>query len=106
MKKRVDFCKKIIEKKIKGDNIFFTDETKIDMSPYTNDSIRLTNESKTKLKRVDLEVYELINRQEKKFEKSLIIEGALSAFGLTRLLFLESRKYLKRIRLWPISFKF
>ena len=68
MKKRVDFCKKIIEKKIKGDNIFFTDETKIDMSPYTNDSIRLTNESKIKLKRGELEVYDLINRQEKKFE--------------------------------------
>ena len=89
MKKRVDFCEKIIEKKIKGDNIFFTDETKIDMSPYTNDSIRLTNESKIKLKRGDLEVYDLINRQEKKFEKSLIIAGGLSAFGLSRLIVLE-----------------
>ena len=59
------------------------------MSPYTNDSIRLTNESKIKLKRGDLEVYDLINRQEKKFEKSLIIAGGLSAFGLSRLIVLE-----------------
>ena len=35
------------------------------MSPYTNDSIRLTNESKIKLKRGDLEVYHLINDKKK-----------------------------------------
>ena len=51
MKKRLEFCQKIIEKKIKGEHIFFTDETKINMSPYTNDSIRLVNDSKIKLKK-------------------------------------------------------
>jgi len=38
---RVSFCKKIIEKKIQGKDIFFTDETKIDTSSY-NDFIRIT----------------------------------------------------------------
>ena len=35
----------------------------------------------TKLKRGDLEVYDLVNRQEKKFEQSIIIEGGVSSFG-------------------------
>ena len=59
------------------------------MSPYTNDSIRLANDSKIKLKKGDFEVYDLINRQEKKFEKRLIIAGGISAFGLSRLIVLE-----------------
>ena len=48
--------------------IFFTDEFKIDLSSYTKDSIRLEPETKEKLKSGDLSVYNLINRQQKKFE--------------------------------------
>ena len=33
--KRVKFCKEILKMGIEGKNIFFTDETKIDTSPYT-----------------------------------------------------------------------
>ena len=48
--------------------IFFTDEFKIDLNLYTKDSIRLEHETKEKLKSGDLSVYNLINRQQKKFE--------------------------------------
>ena len=40
-KERVKFCESILNKRIKGEQIFFTDETKIDMTPFLNDSIRL-----------------------------------------------------------------
>lgn len=46
----------------------FTDEAKIDMSPYTRDSIRLTKSSQKKLKKEKLDVYQLINREQRKFE--------------------------------------
>ena len=62
MKKRVNFFKK---NKTKDDNIFFTVETKIDMSPNENESIWLTNGSKIKLKKGNLEVYDLLNWQKK-----------------------------------------
>ena len=49
--KRVEFCKKMIEKNISGKNILFTDEAIIDMGCYyTHDSIRLSD-NKTKLKK-------------------------------------------------------
>ena len=44
-KERVKFCENILNKKIKGEHIFFTDETKIDMAPFLNDSIRLSLEN-------------------------------------------------------------
>ena len=47
----MEFCHDILKKGIKGDQMFFTDETKIEMRSYINDSIRLTKESKQKLKK-------------------------------------------------------
>ena len=45
--KRVEFCKKMIEKNIYGKNILFTDEAIIDMGCYfTHDSIRLSDDNK------------------------------------------------------------
>ena len=49
--KRVEFCKKMIEKNISGKNILFTDEAIIDMGCYTHDSIRLSDDNKIKLKK-------------------------------------------------------
>ena len=48
---RVKFCKMILEKGIKGDQIFFTDETKIEMGAYINDHILFSKNSKEKLKK-------------------------------------------------------
>jgi len=41
----------------------FTDETKIDLSPFTRDSIRLTKENTKKLKNGNIDIYQLISRQ-------------------------------------------
>ena len=64
-RKRIDFCKKILEKGLTGKEIFFTDETQIDLSNYVNDSIRLTKENEEKLKKGELDVYDLITRPKK-----------------------------------------
>jgi len=88
-KKRIKFCKKIINKGLKGEEIMFTDETKIDMSPFLRDSIRLTSGTQNKLKKGDLSIYNLINREEKKFENSIMIAGGISSSGLSHLILLD-----------------
>lgn len=89
MQKRFSFCQQILDKKISYKEIMFTDECKIDLSPYTNDLIRLDPEDKEKLKNGESQAYNLINRPQKKFEKSLIIAGGVSFYGTSKLLFLD-----------------
>ena len=88
-KKRIKFCKWILDKNIKYDQIFFSDETKIDLSPLLNDSIRLSKINQEKLKEGNTGAFELINRPKKKFEKSISIGGAICFYGLSNLLLLE-----------------
>jgi len=49
---------------------------------YTHDSIRLSD-NKTKLKKGDKEAFKLINKEEKKFEPSILIAGGIYSGGLT-----------------------
>ena len=42
------------------------------MGCYTHDSIRLSDKNKKKLKKGDKEAYKLINKEEKKFEPSIL----------------------------------
>ena len=86
---RVKFCKMILDKGIKGEQIFFTDETKIEMGPYVNDHIRLSKDSKEKLKKGDEDAFDLINRPQKKFELSLMVAGGICSNGLSDLIILE-----------------
>ena len=86
---RVKFCKMILEKGIKGDQIFFSDETKIEMGAYVNDHIRLSKDSKEKLKKGDEDAFDLINRPQKKFELSLMVAGGICSKGLSDLIILE-----------------
>ena len=94
-KKRLEFCKKIIDseidgKKLDGINIFFTDETKIDTAPNTsNESIRISSKVKNKLKSGDEEGYKIINRETKKYEPSIIVAGGVSYYGLSDLILLK-----------------
>ena len=67
----------------------FTEETKIDFSPFTRDSIRLTKENTTKLKNGNVDIYELISRQKRKIELSIMIAGRISSYRLSRLLLLD-----------------
>ena len=43
--KRVEFCKMILKRKLTGKEIFFTDETQIDLCNFTNDAVRLSKEN-------------------------------------------------------------
>ena len=49
---------------------------------YTHDSIRLSD-NKKKLKKGDKEAFKLINKEEKKFEPSILIAGGIYSGGLT-----------------------
>ena len=50
-KKRYEFCKTIIEKELKPEQIFFTDESKVELGSFTNDMIRLNPEKKNLMKK-------------------------------------------------------
>ena len=63
---------------MKPEQIFFTDESKVELGSFTRDSIRL-----------DQETYNLINRPQKKFEESITMVGGLNYHGLGNLIFLE-----------------
>ena len=50
-KKRLEFCKKIVQMGIEGKNIFFTDETRMDTAPNTKgESIRVSSITRNKIK--------------------------------------------------------
>ena len=88
-KQRVEFCQNILKNKIKGESIFFTDETQIKLGGYTNDYIRLSEENEKRLKKGDEEVLDLMRRPEKKFEQSILIGGGTSFYGLGSLILFE-----------------
>lgn len=88
-KKRVEFCKRILEGGIDSKSLMFTDECRIDLGAYTRDWVRLDSEFQQKLKNGNTEVYNLINRATKKFEPSIMVAGGISYFGLTNIIFVE-----------------
>ena len=49
----------------------------------------MSKENLEKLKKGDSDIYQLINRPEKKFEKSIMISGGISYYGLSKLIILE-----------------
>ena len=79
----------MIPKQIKGEDIFFTDETGIDLNPFSYDYIRLYPEELKKLREGDPELCELVNRQVKKFEKGIMVAGGISYYGLSNIIFIE-----------------
>ena len=89
MQRRVEYCNMIIDRKINFDQIMFTDECIIDLSSYTNDSIRLDPMTKEQLKVGDRKVYDLVNRPKRKYEKYLMIAGGICYYGVSHLMFLE-----------------
>lgn len=61
------------------------------MRIFTKDSIQLTKKSQDQLKKGEHEVYQLINRLEKKFEKAIMIGGGICHYnyGLSYLILLK-----------------
>ena len=88
MEERVKFCKDILSKGLTYKDIMFTDETKIELGNYTHDFIRLSPQTREKLKNGEEEAYNLVNRPQRKFEKSLMLAGGISYHGLTKLIIL------------------
>ena len=89
MKERLKFCKDILSRGLSIKDIMFTDESKIKLGNYTNDSIRLSPKTREKLKNGEKEAYELINWPERKFEKSLMVVGGNIYNGLANLIILD-----------------
>ena len=89
MDERLKFCKDILSRGLSIKDIMFTDETKIELGNYTNDSIRLSPKTREQLKNGEKEANELINRPERKFEKSLMVAGGITYNGLTKLIILD-----------------
>ena len=56
---------------------------------YIHDSIRLSDDNKKNLKKGDKEAFKLINKEEKKFEPSILIDGVIYSGGLTDLIINE-----------------
>ena len=73
-RKRVKFCEKLLKKRIQGKNIFFTDETTIDLSPVIN-GIRLTPKKQKELRKGDERALGMVTVPEKKHELSIMIAG-------------------------------
>ena len=75
--------------KVDRERNFFTDETQIDLSNYVNDLIRLNKKNEEKLQKGELDIYDLITRPKKKFEKSIMVAGGISFNGVGRLMLLN-----------------
>ena len=63
------FCQNILNMKLEGKDLFFTDESQMDCSPFVNENIRLSPEKKEKMKNGDIEALNLVNNQADKFPK-------------------------------------
>ena len=87
--KRVDFCKKILQRGINSKSIMLADECRFNFGAYTRDWIRLDSNSQQKLKNGNAEIYNLISRSIKKFEPSIMVDGGISYYGLSNIIFVE-----------------
>ena len=80
-KKRVEFCKMVLKKNWTGKEIFFKDETQIDLSNYLNVAIRLNKEIEEKLKQGKLDVYDLVTRPKKNLKNQSWWQEVFQAKG-------------------------
>jgi len=86
---RLKFCKKVIDMELEGKDLFFTDESQMDCSPFVNEHIRLSPENQEKMKNGDIEALNLVNKQADKFPKKILIAGGISYYGLSDLIIVE-----------------
>ena len=86
---RIKFCKKILDLKLRGKDIFFTDESQMDCNPFVNEQIRLSPENAQKLKKGDPDALNLLNKDAEKFPKKILIAGGISFYGLSDLIIVE-----------------
>ena len=75
----------ILSKKLEPEQIFFTDESKVELGSFTHDYIRLD----PNIDKYDKKTYDLLNRPAKKYENSITIAGGINYYGVSKLIFLE-----------------
>ena len=88
--KRLEFAKYIIEENVDYNNIFFTDEKRflIKFAPNKQTfQVRLTKESKKKLKQGNEEIKKLMTVEIEKHPKGVMVAGGVSAAGVGKLNF-------------------
>ena len=86
---RIKFCEKILELKLKGKDLFLTDESQMDCNPFVNEHIRLSPENTEKLKKGDTDALNLLNKDAEKYPKKILIAGGISFYGLSDLIIVE-----------------
>ena len=87
---RKHFIEYINANNIEGKDIFFTDEKRFMFHRHSNSQtnrIRLTQDSKEKLRNGDQEMVELLTDPVKKYEEGFMVAGGLSYYGVSKLVF-------------------
>ena len=90
-KRRIDFAQMLLEKKISGRNIFFTDEKRFILNPPLNrqtNQIRLDEKGLFEYKNGKGELYERIAKPLPKFQKGFMVAAGLSYKGVGKLIFI------------------
>ena len=86
--KRKKFSEYIIEKKIKTENLFFTDECRVVLIPKMNKQNNFIRYSEVDRKnRWEPEIQKKRENATPKFEQSIMIAGGICKFGLSNLVF-------------------
>ena len=82
-KKRVEFCEKIVQSGLEGKNSFSWMKPELTLHRLQKgEYICASNKILNKIKRVEEEGYERINRETKKYKVSIIVDWGVSFYGL------------------------
>ena len=86
---RIKFCKKILELNLEGKDIFFTDESIMDLALFMNEKIWLSKENTEKVKKGEPEALKLLGKEADKYPKQILMAGGISFYGLSYLIIVE-----------------
>ena len=87
---RMEFIKLVREKKIKGEDIFFTDESRFlldtPLNPQTN-QMRFTKEETQRYRDGDATLFEKLHKPIPKYTTGFMVAGGISSLGVGKLIF-------------------
>lgn len=105
--RRIEFANMILDQKISGKSIFFTDEKRFILNPPLNrqtNQIRLNNEGESQYRNKKGKIYEMVAKPQPKFSKGIMVAGGLSYNGVGKLIFItgtmRSFSYLQALKLY------
>ncbi len=88
--KRIELIQWVKDNKVKGKDIFFTDESRFLLDTPLNsqtNQIRFNKEDEKKLKSGDTKIYEKVNKPMPKYTSGFMVAGGMSTHGLGKLIF-------------------